>query len=163
MDIPEYRKTLGCFMTGVTVVSTLDDEGAPWGLTANSFTSVSLEPPIILVCLAKAGRAYPTFVASDIFAVNFLAAHQQNIATHFAGQSEDRFANADWTRREAGAPLLAETAAWLDCAVHKRIDAGSHEILMGEVMQFGQNPHEPLGYCDGRFIGQQPLKEMLHV
>lgn len=150
-------------MTGVTVVSTLDDEGAPWGVTANSFTSVSLEPRIILVCLAKAGRTYPAFAASDIFAVNFLAAHQRNIATQFAGQSENRFETVEWTRREAGAPLLSGTAAWLDCAVHKRIDAGSHEILMGEVMHFGQNQHEPLGYCDGRFISQQPLKEMLHV
>ena len=84
MDKSEYRKALGSFMTGVTVVSAFDKGDAPWGVTANSFTSVSLEPAIVLVCIGKAGRTYPTFVEANHFAINILAADQQEFASHFA-------------------------------------------------------------------------------
>lgn len=162
MNVTEYRKMLGSFMTGVTVVSTLDEDGAPWGVTANSFTSVSLAPPVVLVCIGKAGRTYPTFAASDGFAVNILAAHQQELATHFAGRTENRFETVEWTRNHGGSPLLMETSGWLDCRVHNRIDAGSHEILMGEVLYFGRNDSTPLGFCHGRFVSPHPLNEILN-
>lgn len=150
-------------MTGVTVVSTFDKDDTPWGVTANSFTSVSLDPAIVLVCIGKQGRTYPTFERTNYFAINILAAKQLDIAKHFASQNENRFETIDWHRAENGAPLINDATAWLDCEVHKRIDAGSHEILMGQVIKFGQTERPPLGYCQGQFIDAKSLKELPHV
>ena len=170
MDVADYRKLLGSFMTGVTVVSTLGEDGAPYrrgGVTANSFTSVSLDPPVVLVCIGKAGLSYPAFAASDGFAVNILTARQQDPATRFAGRTGNRFETVKWTRNHGGSPLLTETSGWLDCRVRDRIDTGSHEILLGEVLRFGRNentpPIHPVGFCHGRFVSPQPLKEMRNV
>ena len=114
---------------------------------------MSLDPPVVLVCTGKAGRSYPAF------AVNILTARQQDPATRFAGRTGNRFETVKWTRNHGGSPLLTETSGW--------IDAGSHEILLGEVLHFGRNentPHiHPVGFCHGRFVSPRPLKEMRNV
>ena len=97
MDPRDYRRALGSFATGVTIVAAYDADGAPWGLTANSFTSVSLEPPLISVCVAKTGRVFPTLSQSDHFAVNILSAEQKDLALHFASEVENRFTGVEWT------------------------------------------------------------------
>lgn len=151
MDIRDYRRALGSFPTGVTIIATYDADGAPWGLTANSFTSVSLEPPIVSVCVAKSGRVFPTLSQSDHFAVNILSADQQELASHFASNVENRFANTEWTPGTA-TPLLPGASAQLECAVHERVDAGDHEILLGRVIQYTHVPVPPLVYCRGTFF-----------
>jgi len=158
MNMSDYRTALGSFMTGVTVVAAFDEAGAPWGLTANSFTSVSLDPALILVCVDRKGRTWPTFEASHSFSVNILAAEQEAMARHFAGPDPNRFASVPWTREEGGAPLLHDTAAWLDCRVSERIPAGDHVILLGEVARFGHAPRTPLGYCRGSFVEAHPAR-----
>ena len=156
MEKSNLRAALGSFITGVTIVTVFDANNEPWGVTANSFTSVSLEPPLVLVCIGKKGRTYPTFAASDRFAVNVLSAGQQGLARHFAGQTENRFTGVDFNSFEDGAPLLHGTAAWFDCRVHDRISAADHEILIGQVGRFNNEAIAPLGYCRGSFVTAHP-------
>ena len=152
MDLKDYRRALGAFPTGVTIVTAFDDEGEPWGLTANSFTSVSLEPPMISVCIAKAGRVFQTLKESNRFAVNILSAEQKDLALHFASKIETRFIGTAWDANPEGAPLLPGASARLDCRVHLRVDAGGHEILLGQVVDYDHNPNPPLAFCRGSFF-----------
>lgn len=151
MDIRDYRLALGSFPTGVTIVTAYDCDHQPWGLTANSFTSVSLDPPVISVCVAKSGRVFPTLSGSDHFAINILSADQKDLALHFSSNVENRFIDTDWTPGHA-APLLPGASAHLDCTVHDRIDAGDHEILLGRVLEYTHAPVPPLVYCRGSFF-----------
>ncbi|MGI9510071.1 MAG: flavin reductase family protein [Geminicoccaceae bacterium] len=155
MEASDYRHTLGSFATGVTVVAAFDGDGDPWGLTANSFSSVSLDPPLILVCLDRRGRAWPVFAEAAQFSVNILAAGQVKLAQHFASSTPNRFADMTWTRGQAGAPLLPETLAWLECDTDRQIDAGDHVILIGAVTGHGRRDHPPLGFCRGTFFTPQ--------
>jgi flavin reductase (DIM6/NTAB) family NADH-FMN oxidoreductase RutF len=152
MDRRRYRDTLGSFATGVAVVTTLDEAGAPWGLTANSFTSVSLEPPLVSVCIGRSGRTAPVMARAARFAVNILAGDQTELAFHFAGKAENRFDGARWEAHPDGAPILPEVSAWLDCAAHDRVPAGAHDIVIGRVLRFGVDPRPPLAYCRGVFF-----------
>ena len=156
MNLRAYRDALGSFPTGVTIVTAYDTDRAPWGLTANSFTSVSLEPPVISVCIAKSGRVFPTLSRSGHFAVNILSADQRDLAMHFASKVENRFIGTDWIAG-ASAPLLPGAAAQLDCTVHDRVDAGDHEILLGRVVDYAHAPVPPLVFCRGAyFAAPQP-------
>jgi flavin reductase (DIM6/NTAB) family NADH-FMN oxidoreductase RutF len=151
MDPRDYRRALGSFPTGVTIVTAYDMDHLPWGLTANSFTSVSLDPPVVSVCIAKSGRVFPTLSMSGHFAVNILSAAQQALALHFASNVENRFTDTDWTAGQT-APLLPGASAHLDCIVHNRVDAGDHEILLGRVVHYNHAPIPPLVYCRGQFF-----------
>ncbi|MEN8660806.1 flavin reductase family protein [Marivita sp.] len=151
MDTRDYRRALGSFPTGVTIITAYDTDHHPWGLTANSFTSVSLDPPVISVCVAKSGRVFPTLSMSGHFAVNILSAAQQDLALHFASNVENRFTDTDWTAGRT-APLLPGAAAHLDCIVHSRVDAGDHEILLGRVQHYAHTSVPPLVYCRGNFF-----------
>ena len=152
MDLTAYRQTLGCFPTGVTVVAAFDDDEAPWGLTANAFCSVSLDPPLVLVCLDRRGRAWPIFEKAGRFSVNMLGSGQIDLAKHFASPTPNRFATVAWTRGEASTPLLPGTAAWLECRTDRQIEAGDHIILLGAVVSHGKRDLAPLGFCRGAFF-----------
>ncbi|WP_159090013.1 flavin reductase family protein [Ruegeria sp. Alg231-54] len=151
MDVRDYRRALGVFPTGVTIVATYDADKEPWGLTANSFTSVSLEPPVISVCVAKSGRVFPTLSQSDHFAVNILSAEQKDLAMHFASDVENRFTDTDWIAG-AATPLIPGASAQLECTVHSRVDADDHQILLGRVVNYIYVPVPPLVYCCGAFF-----------
>jgi len=151
-DRMAFRKALGSFLTGVTVVATLQEDGEPRGFTANSFTSVSLDPPLVLICIAKTASSYPVFSASDHFSVNILAESQADVSSLFATKSADKFAKSAWRRGPAGSPILADVAAWFDCRRHEVIEAGDHVILIGKVEGFDQTPANPLGYCRGAHV-----------
>ena len=151
MDTHDYRRALGSFPTGVTIITAYDTDHHPWGLTANSFTSVSLDPPVVSVCIAKSGRVFPTLSMSGHFAVNILSAAQQDLALHFASNVENRFTDTEWTAGHT-APHLPGAAAYLDCLVHNRVDAGDHEILLGRVQHYTHTAVPPLVYCRGTFV-----------
>lgn len=140
------RRCLGHFATGVAVV-TYDGEDQPRGLTVNSFTSVSLDPPLILVCLDKRSRAVPHLVGGP-FAVNVLSADQRDLAWHFSGKSVG--ATPIW-RRIGGVPLLEYSLAWMTCAPWSKHDAGDHLILVGKVERFGSGQQDPLCFYRGQF------------
>lgn len=152
LDPRALRHAFGSFMTGVTVVTAHAPDGSPIGFTANSFTSVSLDPPLLLVCLAKTSSNYAAFCAARGFGVNILAETQVGISNTFARPVEDRFAGVTWRKGPQGAPLLEGVSAWFDCAMHKTVDAGDHMILMGEVKAFDANAKPGLGYARGAYV-----------
>ncbi len=152
IDIGEFRQALGSFLTGVTVVTTVNDQNHPLGFTANSFTSVSLDPPLVLVCLAKASGLCDSFANSCSFAINILAENQQDISGIFASPIADRYAEIDWRKEATGSPIINNVAAWLDCNMHEVVDAGDHMIFIGEVIAFGNTNTSPLGYLRGNYV-----------
>ena len=152
IDPRAFRRALGSFLTGVTVVATLQGDGSPRGFTANSFTSVSLDPPLVLVCIAKMAASYDVFAAAAHFSVNVLAEHQAPVSALFASKAADKFARAAWQPGPAGSPILDGVAAWFDCHRHQVVDAGDHVILIGKVVGFKERPANPLGYCRGAHV-----------
>jgi len=151
-DTAHLRRALGAFATGVTIVTAMDAEtGEPVGFTANSFTSVSLDPPLLLVCLAHTAASYRIFCASDGFAVNVLSAEQEAVARIFATRGADKFGAVSWTPGLHGAPLIDGSLARFDCAMHERVAAGDHDILMGLVLAFSQHEGKALVYHGGAF------------
>ena len=152
IDRSDLRRALGTFATGVTVVTTIDDDGTPRGFTANSFTSVSLEPPLILVCLAKTAASCPIFQAADSYAVNILSEHQKVVSATLSSPTADRFAAVEWSAKPTGCPIIAGVVAWLDCRMHGVVDAGDHYILIGRVVDYDYAASSPLGFCRGAYV-----------
>ncbi|NVO55303.1 flavin reductase [Rhodobacteraceae bacterium B1Z28] len=146
------RTAFGAYMTGVTVVTAHDKAGNPLGFTANSFASVSLEPPMVLVCLANTSGNYATFANTSKFAINILSEGQIEVSNTFARPVEDRFATVDWQPGPNGSPILDGVSAWFDCSMSKTVDAGDHLILIGEVKAFDHNIAPGLGYARGAYV-----------
>jgi len=151
-DPLELRRAFGCFVTGVTVVTAMDREGRPRGFTANSFTSVSLDPPLVLVCIARTAGSYPLFSTTAHFGINILSEQQRPISSRFASKEADKFAQVQWRPGHTGSPLIAGTVAWLDCRTEQKIDAGDHLILVGRVLDFQHCAQTPLGFCRGNYL-----------
>ncbi|MCA8387916.1 flavin reductase family protein [Burkholderia multivorans] len=151
-DTSGFRRALGAFVTGVTVVTTIQSDGSPRGFTANSFTSVSLDPPLILVCIAKTASSHPVFSATQRFAVSVLAENQADVSGVFASKAQDKFARVPWDTHKTGAPVIRDAAASFDCVTHDVVDAGDHIILIGRVVDFAQTSASPLGYCRGAYV-----------
>ncbi|THU02604.1 flavin reductase family protein [Lampropedia puyangensis] len=133
----QLRDALGMFATGVTVVTTVDAAGVPVGLTINSFSAVSLEPPLILWSLVNTAGSRDAFLNSKGFVVNVLAAHQHDLAMQFASRSPDRFLNVPITRGTGGLPLLSGALAWFECKRYAEHLAGDHTIFIGQVQRVG--------------------------
>lgn len=151
-DNRELRTAFGSFMTGVTIVTTAGTDGQPRGFTANSFTSVSLEPPLLLICIGKTAASVDVFARAQGFAVNILSEAQKDTSVLFASKRPDKFEVARWRSGPFGNPLIEGSAAWFDCARHQVIDAGDHIILMGHVEAFSYSDANPLGYARGHYI-----------
>ena len=151
-DPRTLRDALGCFATGVTVVTCLTQAGTPTGLTVNSFTSVSLDPPLLLVCLAKQAASAAALIAAPCFAVNVLQTGQQPASIRFATRDEDRFGTTPWSCGEAGAPILAQSLGVFECERYAVYDGGDHHILVGEVVKASFDAGlDPLLYFRGRY------------
>ena len=158
IDPVALRRAVGTFVTGVTVITTRDADGTPRGMTANSFTSVSLDPPLLLVCVGKSAHSFRAFNSSGSFAVNLLHAGQTDISNLFASKAANKFDTVSHDRFHTGAPILTDCLTWFDCTVHNRIDAGDHLVLIGEVRAFGTSPSAPLAFCRGRYANvKDPL------
>jgi len=153
IDVNELRRALGCFVTGVTVITTTATDGEPRGFTANSFTSVSLDPPLVLACIARRAGSFDVFRNASAFAVNILQEDQRDLSATFASSKPDKFAGLQWTASKAGSPLLPACSAWLDCEMHDQIEGGDHVILIGRVVDFAHSPLIPLGYYSGSYVG----------
>ena len=135
IDPSAFRAVLGRYATGVAVVTTRGPDGYPVGLTVNSFTSVSLDPPLVLFCLDRAAGSEPAFATADGFAVNILGTSQAPVSVRFADPASERFVEDHTVEWETGAPVLAHAMAALDCRVHARYDGGDHVILVGRVLR----------------------------
>lgn len=128
------RDVMGCFPTGVTIVTAVDQRGEPFGMTVSSFTSVSLEPPLILVCIDRRAASHDPLMAASHFAVNILGSGQSAVCDRFAAEpSQGRFDDVPWRRSPMGAPLIDGAGAWLECSRFEIYAGGDHSILLGRV------------------------------
>jgi flavin reductase (DIM6/NTAB) family NADH-FMN oxidoreductase RutF/pimeloyl-ACP methyl ester carboxylesterase len=146
------RNAFGTFATGVTVVTTRQPDGTPRGMTANSFTSVSLDPPLLLICIAKSAHSCEILSAAGHFAINVLSEDQKAISGLFASQKPDKFEFAKWQSGLADMPLLNGSMASFTCARENLVDAGDHIILIGRVIDHVTHDGEPLGYFNGNYF-----------
>ena len=145
-QIERFKQALGNYPTGVTVVTALDENNKPMGLTVNSFASVSLDPLLILWSIDKRVSTYDKFLKTDKFAVNILASDQNDLCTLFSSRVEDRFSQCKWEESELQLPVLEDTLAVLQCKTFKQVEAGDHMILIGEVLDIQNSDKEPLLY-----------------
>ncbi len=148
-----FRDVMAALAAGVAVVTTLDDTGEPRGLTTTAVTSVSLDPPLVLVCVGRDSRTLPALRSSGRFAVNFVGAPSVALAALFASKDEAKFERAHWRPGRHGSPILEEDAvAWLECRVVSEIEAGDHAVLIAHV-EHGESPSDelPLMYFQRRY------------
>lgn len=138
IDRDTFRQVLGHFAAGVTVITTVDLEGTPYGLTATAFSSVSLDPPLVLVCVDRKSESHPHFSASGVFAVNFLAQEQEEISRRFAVSGGDKFRGVAYRRGVTRAPLLEGTIGYVECELRQVVQAGDHTVFIGEVVGAGE-------------------------
>jgi flavin reductase (DIM6/NTAB) family NADH-FMN oxidoreductase RutF len=151
-DLRTLRDALGCFATGVTVVTCLGADGEPAGLTVNSFTSVSLDPPLLLVCIAKNASSAAPLIAAAQFAVNVLQTGQQPASIRFSTRDQDRFGVTSWSCGEAGAPILKDSLGVFECERFGVHDGGDHHILVGRVVKASfDGGLDPLLYFRGKY------------
>ena len=151
-DPKALRGAFGRFMTGVTVVTACAPDGSPVGFTANSFTSVSLDPPLLLVCPGRHLSSFDVFANTDHFAVSILAEGQEVISNIFAAGAGDRFAQTDLSRDANNCALITGRVAGFSCRVTQRVEAGDHMVLIGEVSQFDSSDRPALGYSNGGYF-----------
>ena len=156
-DARHLRDAFGCFTTGVTVVTTRRPDGAPVGFTANSFASVSLDPPLALVCVDLAANSLAALDEAGVFVVNVLHAGQQDLARRFTRKDGDRFATTPFETWETGAPVLDGCMANFECETHSAFDAGDHRVFIGRIVKVRMDPdHEPLVFLRGGYCGVTP-------
>ena len=154
----EFRASLGMFATGVTIVTARTPAGVLVGLTANSFNSVSLTPPLVLWSLAQAASSMAAFSTGSHYAINILAADQKALAERFASRREDRWTDVAFTEGACGAPLLDGAAATFECFNRSRYEEGDHVIFVGEVERCShRDGASPLLYHGGKFYTEHPL------
>ncbi len=146
-----YRRACAQFATGVTVITALDEKGHPHGMTVNSFTSVSLDPPLVLVSIDLRNAILGHFVTSTHFAVNVLAEEHEGLSRRFSSTSENRFHGVAWHPAASGVPLLEGALAHLECAVTKVLEVGDHSVLIGEVQHAEYRVGKPLVFSDSSY------------
>lgn len=144
----EFRKVMSSFATGVTIATAALPDGTRAGLTVNSFTSVSLDPPLVLFCLDKRALSYGVFSKAAGYAINILTAQQEHVARAFAvpGQGPERWEHGQFIPGESGAPVLLDTLATIDCSLHAQHDGGDHAVMVGRVLSMSSREGVPLLY-----------------
>lgn len=154
LDSRSFRKALGCFASGVTVVTALNPEtGDPVGVTVSAFSSLSLEPPLVLFCLGKGTSSLEVFKAAGHFAVNILSESQRDLSIRFASRAEDKWRDQAWDKWDSGAPILANCLTNLECTLIQTVDGGDHLIFVGRVERMKhQEGGSPLIYFRGSYL-----------
>jgi flavin reductase (DIM6/NTAB) family NADH-FMN oxidoreductase RutF len=152
----EFRRACGRFATGVTIAGVLDARGTPHGLTVSSFTSVSLQPPLILICLGHAVSVIEMFREADFFGLSVLAEGQRHLSERFARKGEDRFDGVEWHPGQNGAPLIAGALAQIECAIEQRVAAGDHDIFIGRMVHASVAEGTPLIHFASRYRRLSP-------
>lgn len=152
VEAGEFRSVMRSVATGVTVVAA--DAGEPAGSTVNSFTSASLDPPLVLFCIGRGSRTWPVIERAGCFAVSFLCADQERLARRFAAAELDRFAGQPTFTARTGAPVLADAAAYVDCRLDEQHEVGDHRTVVGLVVAAGSlRDAPPLVFADGGYHG----------
>ena len=151
IDPNGFRNALGSFPTGVTVITTKDADGNLYGVTANSFNSVSLDPPLVLWSIGKTSTSYQAFMDAEFWNVHILAADQQAASNNFASKGGDKFVDIDFLIAANGAPIVANCSAVMQCQTEHQYQGGDHIILVGRVLEFSDSGKEPLAFHRGRY------------
>jgi flavin reductase ActVB len=151
IDTHEFKRSLGQFASGVTVVTTMDAAGQPQGLTASSFCSVSLDPPLVLVCVDNRLGARRAIEESGLFAVSVLAETQESVSRRFAGGGADKFTSTDLVPGTGGLPLVSGALCHIECRLAAAHAAGDHTIFVGEVLRLTAAPGRPLLYHESGY------------
>lgn len=153
IDPREFRNTVGCFATGITIITTTDDDGNPVGFTANSFSSVSLDPPLVLFCLDRRVASFESFREGGKFAVNILGNDQQDLSNQFAKSGSDKWDGIEYETVNGGCPLFEGCIASFDCDVYAVHEGGDHVIVVGEVTRMSRDEGgpDPLLYFRGGY------------
>lgn len=154
-DAREFRNTMGRFATGVTIITTVDDKGELFGVTANSFSSLSLDPPLVLFCLDLKAMSFDAFNSAAHFNINILADTQQDLSSHFAKSGTDKWAGMDYETSDSGCAILPGCLTTLECRKREIFDGGDHIIVVGEVEKFSNDAgdNRPLLFYQGRYNG----------
>jgi flavin reductase (DIM6/NTAB) family NADH-FMN oxidoreductase RutF len=151
-DHRPLRDAFGCFATGVTIVTSFDAHRHPVGFTANSFTSVSLDPPLLLVCPGRNAASLSAIRHTGLFGVSVLSSAQRDVAERFATRGVDRFSHGEWVESESGVLLLEGACANFACSLANDIEAGDHQVLIGRIDSFrSAGDRNPLLYLRGRY------------
>ena len=156
-DSRDFRNALGAFATGVTIITTRDRDGKPHGMTANSFTSVSLTPPLVLWSASLYAQSLPAFQEGSHFVVNVLAWDQIELSNKFARTHDNKFAEIDHMIPECGAPVLIGAAAHFECRNEYRHYGGDHIIFIGHVERFAYTDRPTLMFCRGKYMRGEPI------
>ena len=151
IDVKKFRDTLGCFTTGVTIIPTVDTEGRPVGLTANSFSSLSLDPPLVLFCLDRNVVSFAAFHDNRHFAVNILGADQEDVSRRFARSGSEKWNGVAFDTWDTGCPILGGCIANLECNIHSIYEGGDHVIVVGEVVRLSNGGGTPLAFFRGQY------------
>ncbi len=151
MDAREFRNVMGHFATGVAVITTKDLSGIPFGLTVNSFTSLSLDPPLVIVCVDKTVDCYTCFDESKVFAVNVLSEEQEELSRRFATKGIEKFEGLKWRMGEHASPLLDGVVATIECKVTRSYEGGDHTIFLGEILNATAKGDRPLLFFKGNY------------
>jgi flavin reductase (DIM6/NTAB) family NADH-FMN oxidoreductase RutF len=146
-----FRRVCGKYATGITVLTVFDVDAGAQGMTANSFTSVSLDPPMILVCIDRKASILSYFVAGTRFAINVLHEDQKELSTCFARTGPDRFQGIEWLPGQNGSPILSDVLATLECSVSQMVEAGDHVVVIGEVFHATWRDGQPLIYFNSSY------------
>ncbi len=151
MDLQQLRRVMGHFATGVTVITTMDKSGTPFGLTANAFTSLSLNPPLVLICIDKGVQCYPYFEESKIFAVNVLSEDQEELSRRFATKGIEKFTDVKWHKGHHGVALLDGAIGYIECKVVHSYEGGDHTVYVGEILNATASGGRPLIFFKGKY------------
>jgi flavin reductase (DIM6/NTAB) family NADH-FMN oxidoreductase RutF len=151
LDARQQRKIMGHFATGVTVIGTALADGTTWGMTANAVTSLSLDPPLVLVAVDKGSQTATHLQASRRFAVSILSAAQEAVSRRFAGDGPRDFSGLPTKTAVTGSPILAESIAWVDCEVSEVLPGGDHDIYLGRIVAGDMKGGEPLLFFCGKY------------
>jgi len=148
----DLRRALGCFPTGIAIVTTENEAGDPIGLTVNSFNSVSLDPPLIIWSISLSAPSINAFRYNKSFAVNILSSDQKDLCQKFSTPSTDKFNGIAWEKSVMGVPLIIDSIAQFECITHATYPGGDHEIYIGRVINYTHNNKEPLILSKGKMI-----------
>lgn len=159
-DPKKLRSALGKFATGVTIVTTMSPDGKPVGVTANSFSSVSLNPPLVLWSLSKSAYSLEAFSESGHFAIHVLTQDQSALSNKFARSGENKFDDTDWRAGTLGSPVFPQYAVRFECKTRHQYDGGDHFIFVGEVISFDEQNLPPLVFHDGKYAGTTQLEKL---
>ncbi len=151
IDKDLFRAVLGRFASGVTIITTTDRDGRDQGMTVSAFSSLSLDPPLVLVCIDHAASLWPVLQTAEHFAVNILASQQEALSRRFSSKEPDRFDGIGFSRGNTGVPMLDDTLASIECAITARVPQGDHSILIGHVESGTTRDLQPLLYYRGGY------------